>query len=97
MSGIDFLAELERIIDDRLAGADEQSYTVRLARQGVDRIAQKIGEEGVEVALAAVSKGREPLLDEAADLLYHLLVLLQVRGLSLHDVAEVLEQRHRDQ
>jgi phosphoribosyl-ATP pyrophosphohydrolase/phosphoribosyl-AMP cyclohydrolase len=97
MSGIDFLAELERIIDDRLAGADEQSYTVRLARQGVDRIAQKIGEEGVEVALAAVSKGREPLLDESADLLYHLLVLLQVRGLSLHDVAEVLEQRHRDQ
>ena len=89
-----FLGELETVIAERIAARPEGSYTARLHAQGVNRMAQKVAEEGVEVALAAVSQSEEKLLGECADLLYHLLLLLNSRGLSLERVAEELRARH---
>ncbi len=89
-----FLGELETVIEQRIAERPEGSYTARLYAQGVRRMAQKVGEEGLEVALAAVVEGDEKVLAESADLLYHLLLLLKSRGLSLAKVAEELASRH---
>jgi phosphoribosyl-ATP pyrophosphohydrolase/phosphoribosyl-AMP cyclohydrolase len=93
-ASLSFLAELERIIGERIAEKPEGSYTARLYAQGLRRMAQKVGEEGVEVALAAVGDADGPLLGEAADLVYHLLLLLRSRSLSLTQVIEELRQRH---
>jgi phosphoribosyl-ATP pyrophosphohydrolase/phosphoribosyl-AMP cyclohydrolase len=89
-----FLAGLERLVERRDAERPGDSYTTRLLEAGIKRIAQKVGEEGVETALAAVAGEREELAGEAADLLYHLLVLLRARELSLADVVGVLKARH---
>ena len=94
---LEFLATLETVIRDRLENADSSSYTASLAASGTRRIAQKVGEEAVELALAAVGGDRDEVIDEAADLVYHLLVLLQARGLGLAEVAARLEQRHSKQ
>jgi len=91
---IAFIAELEVIIAQRLAAGGEESYTARLAAAGTKRIAQKVGEEGVELALAAAAGSQQETIDEAADLVYHLIVLLADRGLSLEDIATRLEARH---
>lgn len=93
-TGVGFLGELERTIVQRIAEGGEKSYTARLVREGVKRIAQKVGEEGVETALAATAGDNEEFAGEAADLLFHLLVLLRAKGLTLGDVTRVLEQRH---
>lgn len=90
-----FLAELEALIAQRESERPPGSYTTRLFEGGVRAIAQKVGEEGVETALAAVAQGDAELTGEAADLLYHLLVLLRARGLSLGDVMGVLRKRHQ--
>jgi len=87
------LHALDALIAQRHAERPEGSYTTRLFDAGLRRIAQKVGEEGVEAALAAVAEDDAALLGEASDLLYHLLVLLRARGLSLRDVERVLEQR----
>lgn len=87
------LARLERTIRDRLANGGDESYTARLAARGTARMAQKVGEEGLETALAAVGGDREDLTREAADLVYHLLVLLAASGLSFADVAAELDHR----
>jgi phosphoribosyl-ATP pyrophosphohydrolase/phosphoribosyl-AMP cyclohydrolase len=92
--GLAFLAGLERLIAQRDAQRPGDSYTTRLLEAGVKRIAQKVGEEGVETALAAVAGERDELAGEVADLLYHLLVLLRARELSLADVVGVLKARH---
>ena len=89
-----FLGELESVIAQRIADRPEGSYTARLYSQGVRRMAQKVGEEGLEVALAAVAETDEKLVGESADLLYHLLLLLKSRGLSLERVAAELSSRH---
>jgi phosphoribosyl-ATP pyrophosphohydrolase/phosphoribosyl-AMP cyclohydrolase len=91
-----FLEELEGIVNERLQNATEGSYTARLAAAGTKRIAQKVGEEGVELALAAAVGDKEEIIDEAADLLYHVIVLLAVRGLGLKDVCNRLQTRHFD-
>jgi len=91
---IGFLTRLEQIILERLATGSEQSYTVRLVASGDKRVAQKVGEEAVELALATVAGTREEQLDEAADLVYHLLVLLNSRNIRLGDVVELLRRRH---
>jgi phosphoribosyl-ATP pyrophosphohydrolase/phosphoribosyl-AMP cyclohydrolase len=91
---IHFLAELEAIVKARMESAGDESYTARLVASGTKRIAQKVGEEGVELALAATSGSQQETIDEAADLVYHLIVLLSERGLSLEDVARRLETRH---
>ena len=90
MSQYAFLGELESIIADRLAAPTAGSYTARLAAAGLKRLAQKVGEEGLEVALAALDDDVGELTDEAADLVYHLLVLLHVKDLSLADVVGTL-------
>ncbi len=89
-----FLSELETLITTRLREAPEGSYTARLASQGIKRIAQKVGEEGVETALAATGGGRDELVSESADLLYHLLVLLRVKDIPLAEVERELARRH---
>lgn len=90
-----FLGSLAALVQARQASAPEGSYTARLFAAGVRRIAQKVGEEGVETALAAVAEDDKALLGEAADLLYHLIVLLRARDLDLAAVDALLAQRHR--
>jgi phosphoribosyl-ATP pyrophosphohydrolase/phosphoribosyl-AMP cyclohydrolase len=90
-----FLDELQEVIRQRLADAPTGSYTAKLASQGILKVAQKLGEEGVELALAAAAQDRERVTAEAADLVYHLLLLLTMRELSLADVVAELERRHR--
>ncbi len=92
---LDFLRTLESTIADRLENPSEQSYTSGLVAQGPKRVAQKVGEEGVELALAAVVGDRDEITNEAADLLYHTLVLLRSHGIELRDVIAELEARHR--
>jgi phosphoribosyl-ATP pyrophosphohydrolase/phosphoribosyl-AMP cyclohydrolase len=89
-----FLGRLERVIEQRIAAGEDQSYTARLYAAGTRRIAQKVGEEGVETALAAVTEDDAKLVGEAADLLFHLAVLLKARGLGLPAVVAELESRH---
>jgi phosphoribosyl-AMP cyclohydrolase / phosphoribosyl-ATP pyrophosphohydrolase len=89
-----FLRTLESIIDQRVTQSPEGSYTARLFAQGAKRIAQKVGEEGLEVALAAVAEPDDKVVAETADLLYHLLVLLRSRGVPLSRVMTELESRH---
>lgn len=89
-----FLSQLTRTIADRTGADPASSYTARLFSDGVKRIAQKVGEEGVETALAAVAGDRAEVESEAADLLYHLLVLLEASGSSLEAVIAELKRRH---
>lgn len=89
-----FLGSLERLIARRDTERPQGSYTTRLFEAGIKRISQKVGEEGVETALAATSGDREELVNESADLVYHLLVLLRASGLDLARVTEVLRSRH---
>lgn len=89
-----FLGKLEEIIERRIAADANDSYTVRLFREGRRRIAQKVGEEGVEVALAASAGEDSEVITESADLIYHLALLLRSRGLGLGQVVEELAARH---
>jgi phosphoribosyl-ATP pyrophosphohydrolase/phosphoribosyl-AMP cyclohydrolase len=89
-----FLTQLEQIIAERIAESPEGSYTAALYARGVRRMAQKVGEEGIEVALAAAGEPDAQLVGESADLIYHLLVLLRSRQLRLQDVINELRERH---
>ncbi len=89
-----FLGSLERVIQQRIAERPAGSYTAKLLGEGTRRIAQKVGEEGLELALAAVAQSDEEIVGEAADLFYHAMLLLQVKGLSLATVVAKLEARH---
>lgn len=90
-----FLAELDALVDARYRERPADRYTTKLFDGGLRRIAQKVGEEGVETALAAVVQDDAALCGEAADLLFHLQVLLRARGLSLESAVDVLRERHR--
>ena len=94
-SSIEFLEKLEDVIRGRRQAAAADSYTATLLQAGPRRIAQKVGEEGIELALAAVTGNRDETIDEAADLLYHVLVLLSAGDIRLADVVAALEERHR--
>ena len=94
-NNIDFLNKLEATIRDRIESPSETSYTSRLLDQGAERVAQKVGEEGVELAIASLAASDDEVTNEAADLVYHLLVLINARGIRLADVCEALESRHR--
>jgi phosphoribosyl-ATP pyrophosphohydrolase/phosphoribosyl-AMP cyclohydrolase len=89
-----FLGTLERVIKQRIAARPAGSYTAALLAQGTRRIAQKVGEEGLELALAAVAQSNDEVLGEAADLLYHTMLLLEVKNLSLAQVVGALQARH---
>jgi phosphoribosyl-ATP pyrophosphohydrolase/phosphoribosyl-AMP cyclohydrolase len=92
--GVAFLPRLEQIIAQRIAARPPGSYTTKLLDAGIRRIAQKVGEEGLELALAGVAESDERIIGEAADLMYHTLLLLKAKGLSLAQVAAELEARH---
>jgi phosphoribosyl-ATP pyrophosphohydrolase/phosphoribosyl-AMP cyclohydrolase len=91
-----FLSVLEQVIAQRIATRPSGSYTAKLLAEGTRRIAQKVGEEGLELALAAVAQSDSEIVGEAADLLYHMLLLLKVKGLSLAKVSAELETRHAE-
>jgi phosphoribosyl-ATP pyrophosphohydrolase/phosphoribosyl-AMP cyclohydrolase len=90
----EFLHTLEAIIEQRIRNPPATSYTAATYARGVARMAQKVGEEGLEVALAAVQSDRRALVSESADLVFHLLLLLRAEGLSLADVTRELQSRH---
>ncbi len=90
-----FLVTLEQLVAERIAHPRPDSYTAKLVAEGPRRVAQKVGEEGVELALAAVAQGETEIVGEAADLLYHMIVLLQSKQLSLAEVVAELAARHR--
>jgi len=91
---ITFLGYLEEIINARLQDPSDDNYTARLAQAGTRRIAQKVAEEGVELALAAAAGDKDEVIDEAADLIYHLIVLLAYQEISLGTIAKRLKTRH---
>ena len=95
--GVGFLAALSRIVAARAAAPPEESYTARLLAEGPQRIAQKVGEEGVELALAAVTRDAAGCAEEAADLLYHMAVLMEAKGFGWEEVVAVLKARHAGQ
>ena len=92
----DMLYVLEEIIRDRKVNPKEGSYTNSLLEKGINRIAQKVGEEASEVIVAALGQGRTEQVGELSDLFYHLLVLMSQLGISLEDVSEELNRRHGD-
>ena len=95
LPGFGFIGQLESVIEDRIANPEKESYTTKLVDAGIHRIAQKIGEEGVEVALAATKGDHKEITSEVADLIYHVLVLLKQQRLEFSDVAQLLRSRHR--
>lgn len=92
-AGIPFLAEVERVVKDRKDNPEEGSYTSYLFEKGIDKIAKKTGEEAVETVIAAKNENKEEFVGECADLMYHLLVLLQAKGVALSDVCTQLKER----
>jgi phosphoribosyl-ATP pyrophosphohydrolase/phosphoribosyl-AMP cyclohydrolase len=92
---LDFLRQLESIIADRKANPNNNSYTTSLFNKGINKIAQKVGEEAVELVIESKDNNEDLFLGEAADLMFHYLILLQAKGYQLSDVIGVLEQRHK--
>ena len=90
-----FIFELENIINDRYENPVEGSYINKMRNKGLNKIAQKVGEEGVETVIAALAETEEELIGEASDLVFHLLFLLKEKGLSIQDIAKNLEKRHK--
>lgn len=90
-----FIFELENIITDRYDNPSKKSYVNSLREKGLNKIAQKVGEEGVETVIAALAETETDLINESSDLVFHLLVLLKEKGLSLTDIAKNLESRHK--
>lgn len=93
-NNVEFLQALESIIESRKIANTSDSYTAKLFSAGASRIAQKLGEEGVELALANVQQDRSAIVSEAADLIYHMLVLLRSNDVTLKEVVDELEARH---
>jgi phosphoribosyl-ATP pyrophosphohydrolase/phosphoribosyl-AMP cyclohydrolase len=93
--GIGFLNQLEGIIESRKESNDEGSYVKSLFKKGMNKIAQKVGEEAVEMVIEAKDNNDKLFLDESADLLFHYLILLQAKGFKLNDVVEILELRNK--
>lgn len=91
----DFLRQMERVIQSRKRADPKTSYTAELYAKGINKIAQKVGEEAVELVIEAKDDDREKFLGEAADLLFHYTVLLSAKGFAINDVEEVLKARHK--
>jgi len=90
-----FIFELENIITDRYENPTEESYINKLRAKGLNKIAQKVGEEGVETVIAALAETDHDFINESSDLVFHLLVLLKEKGFSLQDIAKNLASRHK--
>ncbi len=89
-----FIGELESIINQRISEQNEKSYTYKMYQKGVNKLAQKVGEEAVELVIEAKDSNRELFLGEAADLMYHFLLLLRYKNITFEEVEEVLKSRH---
>jgi phosphoribosyl-ATP pyrophosphohydrolase/phosphoribosyl-AMP cyclohydrolase len=89
-----FIYELQHIIDQRIKDNTEESYTNRLYKKGINKVAQKVGEEAVELIIESKDNNMELFKNEAADLLYHLLILLKAKEVNLQSIEEVLKNRH---
>ncbi len=94
-STVDFLQELEAVIANRKNAAPESSYVASLFKKGINKIAQKVGEEAVETVIEAKDQNDELFIGEAADLLFHYLILLQAKGFTLSDITKELQKRHK--
>ena len=94
-NSMDILQTLGEIIKQRFDHRSDKSYTSGLFDKGINKVAQKVGEEAIELVIEAKDDNKELFLNEAADLLYHYMVLLQAKGFSLQDVKEILQQRHK--
>lgn len=90
-----FLSALEKTIEDRKNNLPEKSYVTSLFKKGINKIAQKVGEEAVETIIEAKDKNNDLFLNESADLLFHFLILLQAKNYKLNDVVEVLKERNK--
>lgn len=90
-----FLLQLERIIQTRIDHPSDESYVNRMRTKGINKIAQKVGEEAVETVIAALAETQVDFINESSDLLFHLLLLIKEKGLSLEDIAKNLENRHQ--
>ncbi len=90
-----FILQLEQIIADRYENPVEESYVNKLRKKGLNKIAQKVGEEGVETVIAALAETETDLINESSDLIFHLLVLLREKGLTLDTIAKNLAERHK--
>ena len=95
LESIDFLAQLEQVIEQRKTADPDSSYVASLFSKGINKIAQKVGEEAVEVVIEAKDQNNELFLEESADLLFHYLMLLQAKGFKLTDVVKILGKRHK--
>lgn len=95
LESIHFLAQLEHVIEQRKTADPDSSYVASLFSKGINKIAQKVGEEAVEVVIEAKDQNNELFLNESADLLFHYLILLQAKGFKLADVVKILEKRHK--
>lgn len=91
----DFLAQLEKVITDRKNNPTDKSYVASLFQKGINKIAQKVGEEAVELVIEAKDNNEKLFLDEASDLLFHYLILLSAKGYNLNDIKEVLKARQK--
>jgi phosphoribosyl-ATP pyrophosphohydrolase/phosphoribosyl-AMP cyclohydrolase len=92
---MDFLVHLQDLIDQRKKDMPEGSYTTKLFQKGINKIAQKVGEEAVELVIESKDNNDELFLNEAADLMYHYLVLLAAKGYRIEDVVKILKERHK--
>ncbi len=95
LNELDFIANLEHVIEQRRTAAPESSYVAGLFAKGINKIAQKVGEEAVEVVIEAKDNNDNLFLEESADLLFHYLMLLQAKGFKMVDVVKILEKRHK--
>jgi phosphoribosyl-ATP pyrophosphohydrolase/phosphoribosyl-AMP cyclohydrolase len=95
LEGLGFIAHLEEVIEQRRNAAPDSSYVASLFAKGINKIAQKVGEEAVELVIEAKDENEGLFKEEAADLLFHYLMLLQAKGIKLKDVVKILEKRHQ--
>ena len=93
---VDFLITLQELIEKRKKEMPDGSYTTKLFRKGINKIAKKLGEEAVEVVIEAKDNNKELLLNESADLMYHLLVMLTAKNTNIAEVVDVLKTRHKN-
>ena len=96
LSSIDFIKTLENVIEQRISDEQKDSYVSSLVQKGINKVAQKVGEEAVELVIESMDNNEQAFLEESADLLFHYMVLLKAKGYSINDSLAVLEKRHKN-
>lgn len=96
LSSLDFIKTLENVIEQRISDEQKDSYVSSLVQKGINKVAQKVGEEAVELVIESMDNNEQAFLEESADLLFHYMVLLKAKGYSINDSLAVLEKRHKN-